>query len=64
MPRLFVEFRQLDAGTSRRHEGSGLGLAIRRQIVEALGGRVGVRSEVGQGSVFFAVLSRVIQQKS
>jgi signal transduction histidine kinase len=46
VPRLFGEFQRLDAGMSRRHEGSGLGLAITRQIVEALGGRVGVRSEL------------------
>ena len=41
VPRLFVEFHQLDAGMSRRHEGSGLGLAITRQIVEALGAASG-----------------------
>jgi signal transduction histidine kinase len=55
-----VEFQQLDGGMTRRHVGSGLGLAVTRQIVEAQGGRVGARSEPGHGSVFFAVLPRVV----
>ena len=56
--RLFVEFQQLDSGANRRHEGTGLGLALSRQLVEAQGGSVGVRSERGLGSVFHAVLPR------
>lgn len=54
--RLFVEFQQLDAGLSKRHQGTGLGLALTRRLVSAQGGRVGVRSSPGQGSTFFAVL--------
>lgn len=57
--RLFVEFRQLDAGMAKKHRGTGLGLALTRSIVEAQGGTVGVRSIPGQGSVFFASLPRV-----
>jgi signal transduction histidine kinase len=56
IPRLFVEFQQLDSGLARRHEGTGLGLALTRRIVEAHGGEVGVRSRPGHGSLFFAVL--------
>ena len=52
MPRLFVEFQQLDAGYSKQHQGTGLGLALTRQLVVAQGGTVGVRSTVGVGSVF------------
>ncbi len=55
---LFTEFRQLDSGFSKRHEGTGLGLALTRRIVEAQGGQVGVSSEPGRGSTFWAVLPR------
>ncbi len=59
LPRLFVEFEQLEAGASKRHQGTGLGLALTKRLVEAQGGVVGVTSVVGQGSTFFAVLPRV-----
>lgn len=58
LPRLFVEFQQLDAGYSKQHPGTGLGLALTRRLVQAQGGRVGVRSQRGQGSVFHLVLPR------
>ncbi len=57
--RLFVEFQQLDTGSSKKYPGTGLGLALTKHIAEAQGGRVGVKSTVGKGSVFFAVLPRV-----
>jgi len=56
--RLFVEFQQLDATTAKKYPGTGLGLALTKRIVEAQGGQVGVRSQPGEGSVFFAVLPR------
>ncbi|MCE4557286.1 PAS domain S-box protein [Pelomonas cellulosilytica] len=55
---LFVEFQQLDDGLTKRHQGTGLGLALTRRLVEAQGGRVGVYSEPGRGSRFYAVLPR------
>lgn len=58
LPRLFVEFQQLDAGYDKRHQGTGLGLALTRRLVQAQGGQVGVRSTPGQGSVFHFVLPR------
>ena len=57
--RLFQDFHQLDASTAKRYAGTGLGLALTRRLVEALGGRVGVRSMPGRGSTFSAVLPLV-----
>ncbi|MDI1261267.1 PAS domain-containing hybrid sensor histidine kinase/response regulator [Aquabacterium sp.] len=59
LPRLFVDFQQLDAGYSKLHQGTGLGLALTRRLVEAQGGSVGARSTLGLGSVFHVVLDRV-----
>jgi PAS domain S-box-containing protein len=56
--RLFVEFQQLDGGTAKRFGGTGLGLALTKRIVEAQGGHVGVTSEPGKGSTFWASLPR------
>jgi CheY-like chemotaxis protein len=56
--RLFTEFEQLDAGVAKHYGGTGLGLALTKRLVEAQGGQVGVRSRLGAGSVFHAVLPR------
>ena len=58
IPRLFVEFTQLETGLGRRHEGTGLGLALSKRIVELQGGSVGVESVLGKGSTFWARLPR------
>jgi PAS domain S-box-containing protein len=64
LPRLFLDFEQLDSGASKRHAGTGLGLALTKRLVEAQGGSVGVRSEVGRGSVFSATLPLRVAEES
>ncbi len=56
LERIFEEFRTLDTSYSRQAEGTGLGLAISRRLVQAMGGEIGVNSELGEGSLFWVRL--------
>jgi signal transduction histidine kinase/CheY-like chemotaxis protein len=55
--RIFERFTQVDSSSSRRFEGSGLGLSISRQLVEAMGGEIGVDSALDKGSTFWVRLT-------
>jgi signal transduction histidine kinase len=51
--KLFQEFQQAKAGGRDARSGSGLGLAISRQLLELMGGRIWMNSQVGEGSTFY-----------
>jgi signal transduction histidine kinase len=54
---IFERFGQVDGGLTRGIQGTGLGLAITRSLVDLMGGKLGLQSELGKGATFSVELS-------
>lgn len=57
LDQIFDRFYQIDGTVTRKYGGAGLGLAITRKLVDAMGGTIHVRSEVGEGTTFIIRLT-------
>ena len=60
MGKLFQEFSQADASTTRKYGGTGLGLALSKRFCQRMGGDITVTSEPGRGSTFTIRLPRIV----
>lgn len=62
--KIFQAFQQADSSISRRYGGTGLGLAISSQLIDMMGGKLQVQSELGNGSIFHFKIDLPITQKA
>ena len=62
--KLFTSFNQADASITKKYGGTGLGLAISKRIVELLGGKIWIESELGQGANFIFTMKAIKVQKA
>ncbi len=56
---IFDRFRQVEASHTRKYGGNGLGLAISKKLIELMGGKIRVESELGKGATFYFTLPRI-----
>jgi signal transduction histidine kinase len=61
MGKLFQEFSQADASTTRKYGGTGLGLVISRRFCQMMGGDITVASKPGKGSTFTIRLPKIVE---